>query len=290
MRKTRLLVPLAWCLGCAPTAPAREAATTPKPAPVPLAAAAATPAVSASAAPIVPAAEPSAALSASAAESARAPAPPPHFVGRLAHVRGRVVYQGGSPAAHLPVAIENGCETLASFTDERGRFAFDDVALPARFRALERFRLWRGGNAQELTDEIPLAATAVMPTVTIESKAVTYLEHSPATRAAIDFMNTIDLWGAGLDPGSVIVAARPPQVAIARKVGFTVAVLDGDANRYIAEAHATPPEAWVETVRARLAAARAAWELAELGASRKPRSRVREDTGCIERASAPQAP
>ena len=118
-----------------------------------------------------------------------------------------------------------------------------------------------------------------------------YLANHPGTDAANYFMNGFDLWGMGPDRGTVIGGARPEKVEIARKVGFTVAVLDGDGNRYVTEAGQAPSaEAWDRVLRERVDAARAAWQLAELGASRAPRSRVRVDAACVKRASARTTP
>jgi hypothetical protein len=246
----------------------------------------------------------------SATPAAEPPREELRFAERLAHLRGKLVYQDGAPAPHLPIAIDNGCETLATFTDAKGRFAFDDVALPARFRSLERFQLWSGREADGLVDEIaiepsaaapgangaaqrqlPSGATRQMAPITLEGPAITYLANDPGTPAAGHFMNTIDLLSMGPEHGSVIVRARPPQVEIARKIGFTVAVVEGNGNRYVSDAkRARSSNTWVGTLSDRVAAARADWELAELGASRKPRSRVRVDEGCVERASAGTPP
>ena len=238
------------------------------------------------------------------------PLPPrePRFLERLAHLRGTLVYQDGAPAPHLPIAIDNGCETLAGFTDSRGRFAFDDVALPARLRSLEGFEFWsEREDDRPMVDEIPIEPsssalsandgreprhvpsgwTREMAPIALKGQVVIYLANHPGTMAATYFMNGIDLWGLGPNPRTVIGAARPAQVEIARKVGFTVAVLYGDPNQMAADARNPPSrEPWVQTVNERVKADRAAWKLARLGDSRKPRSRVRVDAACVKRASA----
>jgi hypothetical protein len=295
------------CLACASTSHVDGAAATAKAAPLLMVSAVPAPAPT-SWAPPVASQPPSQGVADTAAPAAEPPPKEPRFVERLAHLRGKLVYHDGAPAAHLPIAIDNGCETLAGFTDSRGRFAFDDVALPARFRSLERFRLSssRAGD-DELGDAISIEPSSTAPPpndspspqvrsgetreiatpIIIEGPAVLYLANFPRTHAASEFISAIDLWGRDPDRGAVIAAARPEQVELARKIGFTVAVLDGDANRLIADArNASSPEAWMQTVRERVRDAKGAWKLAELGASRKPRSRVRVDAPCIKRASA----
>jgi hypothetical protein len=201
---------------------------------------------------------------------------------------------------------------LAGFTDSRGCFTFDDVALPARLRSLESFRLWSGREDDEVVDEIliepssfalstnqasepqqiPNGATREIAfPMTLQGPAIVYLAKYSGTRDEVQFMNSIDLLSMGPVRGSVIVGAEPEQVERARKLGFTVAVLDGDGNRYITEAGDAPSaEAWDQILRGRVKAARVAWKLAELGARRAPRSRVRVDAACVQRASAGTAP
>lgn len=300
-----MLISVACCLACA-SAPVHRAASAAEAAPLSLAPAPAPP--PSSAATVAPP-DPGQGSAVIAARPAELPPPKePRFLQQLAHLRGRLLYEDGSPASRRPIAIDNGCETLAGFTDSRGRFAFDDVALPARFRSLERFRLSssRAGD-DELGDAISIEPSSTAPPpndspspqvrsgetreiatpIIIEGPAVLYLANFPRTYAASEFISAIDLWGRDPDRGAVIAAARPEQVELARKIGFTVAVLDGDANRLIADARNAPsPEAWMQTVRERVRDAKGAWKLAELGASRKPRSRVRVDAACIKRASA----
>jgi hypothetical protein len=68
-------------------------------------------------------------------------------------------------------------------------------------------------------------------------------------------------------------------------------VLYGDPNEMAADARKAPSnEPWVQAVNERVKADRAAWELARLGDSRKPRNRVRVDAACVKRASAGMAP
>lgn len=244
-------------------------------------------------------------------DSEALPAPPasrePRFLERVAHLRGRLAYQDGAPAAHLPIAIDNGCETLAGFTDSRGRFVFDDVALPARLRSLEGIRL-----SSEAVDEIsiepssaalsantgpepwliPRAATReIAAPVIVEGFVLAYLSNDPGTHAAIQFMKAVDIWSLGPDHGAMTIQALPEEVALARQAGFSVDVLYGDPLRMAAVTqNVRSYEARIEILRAHIEAARLAWKLAELGASRKPRSRVRVDAACVDRASAPQEP
>jgi hypothetical protein len=71
----------------------------------------------------------------------------------------------------------------------------------------------------------------------------------------------------------------------------SVAVVEGNGNRYVTAAkRAQPSDTWGETIGERVASAHAAWKLAELGASRQPRSRVRVDDACVARASGAQEP
>jgi hypothetical protein len=236
----------------------------------------------------------------------------PRFLERLAHLRGKLVYPEGSPAPHLPVAIENGCEMLAGFTDSRGRFTFEDVALPARLRSLESFRLWSGREDDEVVDEVliepssfalstnqasepqpvPNGATRELAfPIVLQGPAIVYLANYSGTRDEVQFMDSIDLLSMGPARGSVIVGAEPQQVELARKLGFIVAVVAGDGNQYVVDADKAPSEeAWDQTLRGRVKAAQVAWKLAELGASRAPRSRVRVDAACVKRASAGAAP
>jgi hypothetical protein len=212
-----------------------------------------------------------------------------------------LAYQDGSPAAHLPIAIDNGCETLAGFTDSRGRFAFDDVALPARLRSLEGFRL-SSDAVDELSIEpssaalsantgpepwlIPTAATRDLAPVTVEGVVLAYLSNDPGTPAASQFMKAVYTWSLGPDDGAMLIEALPEEVPLARKAGFSVDVLYSDPLRMAAiTRNARAYEARMKLLRAHIEAARLAWKLAELGATRKPRSRVRVDTACVDRAS-----
>lgn len=309
-----MLLSLACCLACAPAPRMQGAIETAKAPPLP--AVSAVPATSATSPSVAQVASPDGARVPTVGDTPPAEPPlpkEPRFVERLAHLRGRLVYSDGAPAPHLPVAIDNGCETLAGFTDARGRFAFDDVALPARFRSLESFQLWSGREEDERAgDEVSIepsslalpanqgpaprqvrsgATREIAAPITIQGPAVVYLANHPGTQAATYFMNGIDLWGMGPNPGTVIGAAGPEKVEIARKLGLTVAVLYGDPNDMAADARNPPSdEPWVQTVNERVKAARAAWKLAELGESRKPRSRVRVDPACVKRASAGNLP
>ncbi|MGC4086834.1 MAG: hypothetical protein QM756_02835 [Polyangiaceae bacterium] len=180
---------------------------------------------------------------------------------------------------------------MAGFTDSTGTFRFDQLWLPARLRSSDGLTFIENGTftATVALSRAPNASSGELAPATLNSlPSIALLVPRSRTAEAARLAVSFDLISAGPTPGTIIVRVSPRRFIQARAGKLEIVVLDADSNSYAMDADALASEAdWKAILNQRIAAGRAAFKRAELGQSRRPRSRVREAAGCRQQRQTP---